>query len=204
MAGLGETPTVRDQVGGSDGEMSWPEMSSLMARVQAGDRDAYRTLLELLIPWLRRIAGRRLNRKEDVEDTVQEVLISLHAVRHTYDSTRAFQPWIMTLAQRRIADRLRKNYQLVNRELPLPDDTGESLLVSAANEVTQPSIDLEPAALTRAMTRLSPRQRQAVELLRMQEMSLKEAAAISGRSETSLRVAMHRALASLRRAFGVS
>lgn len=191
------------QTGRPDGEMNWSEMSVLMARVQAGDREAYRTLLGLLIPWLRRVAGRRLNRIEDVEDTVQEVLVSLHAVRHTYDSTRAFQPWIMTLAQRRIADRLRNNYQLIRRELPLPEDGGESL-PAAVSDGMNARVELEPAALTRALTTLSPRQRQAIELLRLQEMSLKEAATISGRSETSLRVAMHRALASLRRAFGVS
>lgn len=192
------------EAGRSDGKMNWPDLSVLMSRVQAGDRDAYRKLLSLLIPWLRRVAGRKLTRVEDVEDTVQEVLISLHAVRQTYDSTRAFQPWIMTLAQRRIADRLRKNYQLISRELPLPDDAGESLSLSVASDSSNARIELEPAALTRALAQLSPRQRQAIELLRMQEMSPKEAATITGRSETSLRVAVHRALASLRRAFGVS
>jgi RNA polymerase sigma-70 factor (ECF subfamily) len=110
----------------------------------------------------------------------------------------------MTLAQRRIADRMRKNYQLMNHESPLPVELGETFPLSAANDRTNPAVDLEPAALTRAMTALPPRQRQAVELLRMREMSLKEAAAASGRTETSLKVAMHRALTSLRRAFGVS
>ena len=195
---------MRCGVGRPDGELNWSDMAGLMACVQSGDREAYRTLLDRLIPWLRRVVGRRLNRIEDVEDTVQEVLVSLHAIRHTYDPKRAFQPWVMTLAQRRIADRMRKNYQLMNHESPLPTDLGAAFSLSAANDITSPAIDLEPAALTRAMTSLSPRQRQAVELLRMQEMSLKEAAAVSGRTEASLKVAMHRALTSLRRAFGVS
>jgi RNA polymerase sigma factor (sigma-70 family) len=195
---------VRYGTGRSDGEMNWSDMAGLMARVQSGDREAYRTLLDLLIPWLRRVAGRKLNRIEDVEDTVQEVLVSLHAVRHTYDPKRPFQPWVMTLTQRRIADRMRKNYQLMNHESPLPADLGETFPLSAANDRTNPAVDLEPAALARAMANLSPPQRQAVELLRMREMSLKEAAAASGRTEASLKVAMHRALASLRRAFGVS
>lgn len=195
---------MRYGVGRSDGEMNWSDMAGLMARVQSGDRDAYRTLLDLLIPWLRRVAGRKLSRIEDVEDTVQEVLASLHAVRHTYDPKRAFQPWVMTLAQRRIADRMRKNYRLMNHESPLPVDLGETFPLSTANDRTDHAIDIERAALARAMTNLSPRQRQAVELLRLQEMSLKEAAAVSGRTEASLKVAMHRALASLRRAFGAS
>jgi RNA polymerase sigma factor (sigma-70 family) len=194
---------VRYGGGRSDGEIDWSAMAGLMARVQSGDRGAYRTVLDLLIPWLRRVASRKLNRVEDVEDTVQEVLVSLHAIRHTYDPKRAFQPWIMTLAQRRITDRMRKNYRLMSRESPLPTALGETFPLSAANDSMNPAIDYEPAALTRAMTALPARQRQAVELLRMREMSLKEAAAVSGRTEASLKVAMHRALASLRRAFGV-
>jgi len=184
--------------------LNWSDLADLMARVQTGDREAYRILLDRLIPWLRRVAGRKLTRIEDVEDTIQEVLVSLHAIRHTYDPKRPFQPWVMTLAQRRIADRMRKNYRVMNHELPLPADFSETGPAAVANDGMTPAVDLEPAALTRAMTCLSPRQRQAVELLRLQEMSLKEAAAVSGRTEASLKVAMHRALASLRRAFGVS
>ena len=46
--------------------------------------------------------------------------------------------------------------------------------------------------------RLPPGQRQAVELLRLKEMSLKEASAASGQSVGALKVAMHRAGKSLR------
>jgi len=47
---------------------------------------------------------------------------------------------------------------------------------------------------------LSPRQRDAVEMLRLREMSLKEAAAASGTSISALKVSVHRAVASLRKA----
>ena len=42
-------------------------------------------------------------------------------------------------------------------------------------------------------------QRRAIELLKLQEMSLKEASAVSGMSIASLKVATHRALKGLRR-----
>jgi len=187
-----------------DNDLNWPEMAGLMARAQAGDREAYRLLLHLLIPWLRRIAGRKLNRAEDVEDTVQDVLASLHAIRHTYDPARPLQPWVMTLAQRRIVDKLRGNYRLHNRETAFPEGFEETFSSGAANEEPDAGLNHEPAALARAIQALSPRQRQAVELLRLKEMSLREAASVSGRSETSLKIAMHRALKSLRRAFGAN
>jgi RNA polymerase sigma-70 factor, ECF subfamily len=185
-----------------DDGLDWPDMAGLMARAQAGDRDAYRLLLQGLIPWLRRVAGRKLARPEDVEDTVQEVLVSLHAIRHTYDPARPLQPWIMTLAQRRIADRLRRLYRLRHREMPYPDGFAETFPALPANDEPDAGLAHEPAALARAVAALSPRQRQAVELLRYREMTLKQAAAASGRSETALKIAMHRALKSLRRAFG--
>lgn len=185
-------------------DLNWPDMAGLMARGQAGDREAYRLLLHLLIPWLRRVAGRKLNRAEDVEDTVQDVLASLHAIRHTYDPARPLQPWVMTLAQRRIADKLRGNYRLRNRETAFPEGFEETFPSGAANEEPDAALNHEPAALARAIQALSPRQRQAVELLRLKEMSLREAASVSGRSETSLKIAMHRALKSLRRAFGAN
>jgi RNA polymerase sigma-70 factor (ECF subfamily) len=187
-----------------DNDLNWSEMAGLMARAQAGDREAYRLLLHLLIPWLRRVAGRKLNRPEDVEDTVQDVLASLHAIRHTYDSSRPLQPWVMTLAQRRIVDKLRGNYRLHNRETAFPEGFEETFPSAAANEEPDAGLNHEPAALARAIQALSPRQRQAVELLRLKEMSLREAASVSGRSETSLKIAMHRALKSLRRAFGAN
>ena len=185
-----------------DSDLNWPELAGFLALAQAGDRETYRLLLQRLIPWLRRVAGRKLSHAEDVEDTVQEVLISLHAIRHTYDPARPLQPWVMTLAQRRIADRLRANYRRKSRESPFPEGFDETYPAAAANEATDAPVMLEPAALARAVESLSPRQRQAVELLRLKEMSLKEAALASGRSETSLKVSMHRALQSLRRKVG--
>ena len=45
-----------------------------------------------------------------------------------------------------------------------------------------------------------PGQRQAIKLLKLDEMSLKEAAIASGMSIAALKVATHRALATLRKA----
>ena len=55
-------------------------------------------------------------------------------------------------------------------------------------------------ALLQAIRGLPPGQRQAVELLKLQGMSLKDAAGATGSSISALKVATHRAMASLRRA----
>jgi RNA polymerase sigma-70 factor, ECF subfamily len=83
------------------------DWSKLMARAQDGDRQAYRTLLQDLAPYLRSIAGRCFKQSSDVEDAVQDVLLTIHVVRHAYDPSRPFGPWLKAIANRRIIDRLR-------------------------------------------------------------------------------------------------
>ena len=79
----------------------------LMARAQTGDRAAYRELLNAVLPWLRNIASARFRARDDIDDAVQDVMLTLHAIRHTDDPSRPFKPWLMAVAKRRIADRLR-------------------------------------------------------------------------------------------------
>jgi len=63
---------------------------------------------------------------------------------------------------------------------------------------------LELRALRRAVDQLPARQKEAVQLLRLQEMAGREAAAASGRAEGALKVSLHRAIDSLRRILGGS
>jgi len=84
------------------------DWSGLMVCAQDGDRRAYRALLEDVTPYLRALAARCFKAPGDIEDAVQDVLLTVHAVRHTYDSGRPFGPWLVAIANRRIIDRLRR------------------------------------------------------------------------------------------------
>ena len=84
------------------------DWSILMARGQAGDAISYRRLLEEISPYLRSVAARCHRNKSDVEDAVQDVLVTVHAIRATYDPMRPFGPWLLAIANRRIVDRLRR------------------------------------------------------------------------------------------------
>ena len=68
----------------------------------------------------------------------------------------------------------------------------------SADTANNESAGLEAEELARALERLPPGQRQALELLKLKEMSLKEASAATGLSITALKVATHRALKSLK------
>ena len=43
-----------------------------------------------------------------MEDAVQDVLMTVHSIRQTYDPNRPFGPWLVTIAHRRVVDRLRR------------------------------------------------------------------------------------------------
>jgi RNA polymerase sigma-70 factor, ECF subfamily len=173
------------------------DWSGLMARAQDGDRHAYRTLLHDITPWLRALASRCFKERSDVEDAVQDVLLTVHAIRHTYDPGRPFGPWLAAIANRRIIDRLRRQTRARSREVELSAEH-ETFSPDAANSHIEDA-PADEAALHAAITALPPDQREAISLLKLKEMSLKEAAHASGRSVSALKVATHRAIKSLRK-----
>ncbi|TMH79591.1 MAG: sigma-70 family RNA polymerase sigma factor [Betaproteobacteria bacterium] len=176
-------------------ELDW---SIYMARAQAGDRDAYRRLLEDVAPYLRSIAARHFRNSGDIEDAVQEVLLTVHAVRHTYDPARPFGPWLVAIANRRVVDGLRRQGRSRAREVALETEHE----TFAAPEANYHEAASEARALREAVESLPPGQRDAIRMLKLQEMSLKEAAAVSGMTVAALKVATHRAVKSLRKVLG--
>ena len=172
-----------------------------MAQAQRGDRAAYHALLSAVAPWLRAIARRYLRQEQDAEDMVQEILIVVHDIRHTYEPDRPFKPWLGTIATRRCIDSLR---QRMRRNLHEMADEDALALASDDDVSGMPEARLEreqeQLQVRRAVHALPARQREAVELLRLRELSLNEAADESGQGVGSLKVAMHRAMKSLQRA----
>lgn len=174
-------------------DLDW---SILMARAQDGDAEAYLRLLEEITPYLRSLARRWHKEQWDIEDTVQDILLTLHAIRNTYDPTRPFGPWLVGIANRRSIDRLRRNGRRSNRETPMTNAHEES----AAAPNTETDV-LAQQKLAQALEDLPTVQKTAVDLLKLREMTLKEASDVTGLSVAALKMATHRALQSLRDKF---
>ena len=171
----------------------------LMQRAQEGDSAAYAELLTELVPLLRRQIRhrRRMLQPQDIEDLVQEVLLSLHAVRNTYDPSRSFLPWLMAIAHNRMVDGIRRQVRRSANEVTV-EQLPETFPDAATNTIDTAYGD--PEALRRAVQGLPPGQRVAIEMVKMKEMSLKEASAASGMSVPALKVAVHRGIGALRKA----
>ena len=172
-----------------------PDWSMLMACAQIGDRDAYRRLLESVTPYLRRLAARHGVHPDAVEDVVQDILITLHQVRHTYAPERPFGPWLVSIASRRIVDALRRQGRAASREMSLDPDH-ETLAGDGANLMEEAA---DAQVLRDALARLPQGQRDAIRMLKLEEMSLKEAAVASGMTVAALKVAVHRGIKTLRK-----
>ncbi|RWL84625.1 MAG: sigma-70 family RNA polymerase sigma factor [Mesorhizobium sp.] len=170
------------------------EWSILMTRAQEGDSQSYERLLREIAPYLRSYATRWYTPPADREDAVQDILLTLHAIRHTYDPARPFGPWLYAIANRRIVDRLRQSTRIKKRETQLPDGYEEWW------ENAEDGSEKDAIGLEKAITNLPPMQQTAIRLLKLKGLSLKEAAAATGISTVSLKVATHRAIASLRKA----
>ena len=184
---------------GRDGSAD-QQWSALMAAAQAGDRIAYEALLKACIPLVRRVVRRTGVRPEGVEDVIQDVLLTLHRARGTYDPGRSFQNWLSAIAQRRAIDHLRRRGRQDRREIsdeiayeayPDQDQTPELALEG----------DVRSQDMKSAVAALSPGQREAVELLAFRQRSLAEAAAETGKTKGALKVNLHRALKTLRHRF---
>ena len=182
----------QSELGLSGRDVDW---SILMARAQSGDGESYRRLLDGITPYLRSLAARRCRTEQDTEDAVQDVLLSLHSIRATYDPDRPFTPWLVAIANRRIIDHMRRQIRRRSHEQPVAREY-ETFADPAAGGETR----VEHRSLEAAVRGLPAGQQQAVRLLKLQELSLKEASSASGLSISALKVATHRALKSLRAA----
>jgi RNA polymerase sigma factor (sigma-70 family) len=177
------------------------DLARLMRAAQTGDSGAYLELLRAVIPRVRQIVGRRRGFAgvEEVEDLVQDVLLSLHTVRATYDAQRPFIPWLLAIVRHRLADGARRHARTIAHEVHVHD---RDVTPGDTSTKTSPDASDDVDALQHAIQSLPAGQRQAIEFLKLQEMSLKEAAAASGSSIGALKVATHRAMTTLRRVLG--
>lgn len=175
------------------------ELADLMRAAQDGDAVAYERLLRSLAASLRRIVRqrRRFLQPADVEDIVQDILLSLHSVRSSYDPRRPFVPWLMAIVHNRMADAARRYVRRSENEV-----AGGEMPETFSSDDTKDSEErlIDADTLAHALGGLPAGQRQALEMLKLHELSLRDAAQASGSSVAALKVAVHRAMRALRKA----
>jgi RNA polymerase sigma factor (sigma-70 family) len=178
-----------------DSDQRW---SMLMTAAQAGNRLAYDRLLREIVPYIRAIVARH-HRGAEIEEVVQEVLLAVHRARQTYDPARPFRPWLAAIARRRSIDALRRAGRW--RPYEIAADVAGPVFAAYPDPAAIRRDEAASAAerLGAAVIALPGPQREAIELLKLQELTLNEAARLTGRSIAALKVNTHRAIKALRR-----
>ena len=152
-----------------------------------GDAGAYRMLLSGLTRHLRSYFARRLD-SGAAEDAVQETLIAIHARRATYDPSLPFTAWVYGIARYKLIDEFRR----AKRRPTVPlEDAGELFGHDEAQEA------IARRDVTKLLDKLSPAKRALVKDIKLDGVSVAEAAQRTGLSESAVKVTVHRAIKSL-------
>ena len=166
-------------------------LGRMMVAAQTGDRHAYESLLTRIAALALAFVRRRVGEVPWSEDVVQESLLAVHRARHTYDPARPFAPWMYAIVQNRLIDALRAQRRRMLRELD-PDLVPERA-AHAAQERDAFFRDVRKAVAT-----LPENQRRVIELLKFEDLSVREVAARLGMTETNVKVTAHRGYRALR------
>ena len=169
----------------------WQSWSQMMKRVQEGDEETYRILLNEIGPLLYAYVRRRVFNKSLVDDVYQEVLFTLHRARHSYMADRPFAPWLFTLAHNAFLDAIGRNRKFAEREVPV-----EILPDAAHEEEKDGSLGDE---LQQALLKLPESLRKPVVMMKIEGLTVEESARRLGISGTALKVRAHRGYARLKK-----
>ena len=150
-----------------------------------GDSTAHAALLSALVPLLRSFYRRRLRgTEEDVQDLVQETLISVHTRRASYDRGRPFTAWLYAVARYRMIDNFRR------RKVSVPiEDVDDTLFAEGFEEAASARLDVDNLLRT-----LSSKQARAIRDTHIEGKSVAEAAIGAGIGESDVKVSVHRGL----------
>ncbi|MDQ7995450.1 MAG: sigma-70 family RNA polymerase sigma factor [Luteibacter sp.] len=167
-------------------ELRWCFLQGL-----SGDAAQYRLFLGRLSSHLRAYLRRRLPKAPaDVEDVLQEALLAIHNARHTYQDDQSLTAWVYAITRYKLMDFFRAHARREALHEPLWED--DNLFGT---------VDLEPAEARRdlgeLLVTLPERHRLPIELVKLQGLSVAEAASRSGLSESAVKVGIHRGLKAL-------
>jgi RNA polymerase sigma factor (sigma-70 family) len=173
----------------SSQENDW---AAWMRAAMAGDAGAYRQFLVSVAPHVRAVARSRCRSlgapEGEAEDVVQEVLLTIHLKRGTWDQSRPIGPWVAAIARNKLIDVLRRR----GRHVSVPIEDVIDTLPAEDQMPASPARDID-----RLLEHLRAQQREIVKSISLDGNSIRETADRLRMTEGAVRVALHRALKAL-------
>ena len=166
-------------------------LKDLLVRGLSGEASSYEAFLRELSAFLRAfLRGRLMRVPDEVEDLVQETLLAVHNQRHTYDAAQPLTAWVHAIARYKLIDFLRRRAGREAMNDPLGDE--DDLLATSDEEAREARRDM--AVL---LAKLPDRHRLPIQHVKIEGLTVAEAAKLTGMSESAVKVGIHRGLKAL-------
>jgi RNA polymerase sigma-70 factor (ECF subfamily) len=156
-------------------------LKTLFVKGLAGNASEYRSFLYELTRHLRGYLRKRIPQlHDDVEDLVQEILLAVHNARHTYRPDEPLTAWVHAIARYKLMDFFRTL------------DGHDDIFTESDDEAADARRDIG-----KLLVHLPDKQRVSIMHVKLQGLSIAEAAQLTGLSESAVKVSIHRGLKAL-------
>jgi len=169
------------------------ELKALMLASLEGDSASHRALLDGLSRRLRAYYKGKLARfgrgAVEAEDLVQEAVLAIHLKRHTYDPAEPLTAWVHAIARYKLIDFLRRTRKSIS---DVPIEEADTIMAHDDNVDAESTYDVR-----RLMEQLPKNMRCSIEAVKLDGLSIAEAAKLCGISEPGVKMSIHRGLKTL-------
>lgn len=174
----------------------------LVARYRSGQHEAFETLVARYHQELYQFLARFVNNQAAGEDLFQETFLQIHLSIETFDPSRAFKPWLFTIAANKARDWLRRNKRqqaaplsaLIEKER----EEGPAFIDLLQTELPLPVEDLEKEEVRRlvqeTVSALPNHLREVLLLAYFNQFAYKEIAAMLGIPLGTVKSRLHAAV----------
>ncbi len=173
------------------------EDAELAVLAQAGDREAFGTLVQRYAGQARRVARGLLDNEADADDATQTAFFSAYRSLGRFDPGRPFGPWLLRIVANAATDRLRREKVRLTEQIPA------SAQFRGAGPDREASRREFRAAVKRALAQLPERRRMAVVLFDVEGYSHQEIAEILNVPVGTVRSDVFHARRALRKSLAV-
>jgi len=175
--------------------------AELIAAVLAGDSASFEPLIQKYSPRVFATARRYARRESEVEDIAQEVWLKAFEKLGSFRGEAPFEHWLMRMTVRTCYDFLRghqRNRESSFTDLTEPEDDWLERFVAAPADAREDA-DAAKLLVQRVLEKLSPPARLVIQLLEIEDRTVKEIAEITGWSVPLVKVRAFRARGEMRK-----
>jgi RNA polymerase sigma-70 factor (ECF subfamily) len=176
---------------------------AVIARVQAGDRDSFRMLVDRYSQSVFRLAWRMTGNEQDAEEVVQESFLRAYRQIGKYESRASFGTWVYRIASNYALDMMRARRRMGRHTAPLPEDHTdlmERLPTEAPGADRLVFSGQVGKRIEEAMAELSEQERTAFVLRHYEGQSIEEIGQALSLNANATKNSIFRAVQKLRRA----